>query len=330
VIAPLAPLVPSAIRARRRPVAIVAVYLAELVWSLVIASPVHAWARAVYGAHPAGDAVLWAPGGRELLAWVGDANSALPILSRTTLILLVVGMLAMQVPLGALVVSLGFARGTEASGSAAPRWRSAIAVGTSAFWGLAGLLVLGGLTSLVVFAIGTMVGAAVDSGVSASLGDARAFQLRLVVIGLFTLLCCVIGVIVDLARVSVARETALTAIRGTALSGWTMMLRGLRWGFRAFRRHAGRALLAWGWRAVLSLALIAVGYFVAAAIGGKGGALLLVLWLVHQGIVLVRVALRASWLARALAYVAPVQDEPDAATDPLPEPEATSAAAGAS
>jgi hypothetical protein len=100
-------------------------------------------------------------------------------------------------------------------------------------------------------------------------------------------------------------------MRGSYASGWTMMLRGLRIAFSVIRRSFRGAVVAWAWRALVALALLGVGYAIAHAIGGKGGTMLLVLWLVHQAIVLARVALRASWLARAVRLVSVVQDARD-------------------
>ena len=315
--ASLSPVPPDAIRARRRPLAILYVYLAELAWALVVATPVHAWARRVWGAHPDGDAVLWLPGGRALLTWVGQEDAALGVVSRTTLVLLVVGMVAMQVPLGALLASLAFTREPEPGlgGGRAPRWRAALDIGTAAFWSLAGLLVLGGIAAIIVVGAGAMLGSALDHALAERLGDARSFQVRVVVLVLFVLLACVVGVVLDLARAAVARETGLGTIRGERASGWTMMLRGLRVAFSVAARNLRAATLAWGWRALVSLALIGLGTAIAQALGGKGGVTLLLLWVAHQGIVLARVALRASWLARAVALVAPVQDARMAATD---------------
>src|SRR5690606_3936791 len=53
------------VRARRRPVATLLVYFWELAWALLVAAPVHAWARRSWGTHPDGDAVLFRPGARE-------------------------------------------------------------------------------------------------------------------------------------------------------------------------------------------------------------------------------------------------------------------------
>ncbi len=312
MISELTPVAPSDIRARTRIMAIVYVYLAELAWALVVATPVHAWARRVWGDHPDGDAVLWLPGGRDLLAWVGGEDAALGVVSRTTVVLLALGIVAMQVPLGALVASLAFSReGFPGSKPRGPRARTALHVGTSAFWSMSGLLVLGSITGGVVVGIGSLLGSAIDHALAGRLGDARSFQLRLVVLALFVLLACIVGVIVDLARVGVARETGLATMRGSHAPGWTMMLRGLRVAFSVIRRSFRAAMLAWAWRVIASLALIGAGYGIAQAIGGKGGSLLLLLWLAHQGIVFGRVALRASWLARAVGMVALVQDARD-------------------
>lgn len=319
MISELTPLAPSDIRARTRPLAIVYVYLAELAWALLIATPVHAWARRVWGNHPDGDAVLWLPGGRDLLTWIGGEDAALGVVSRATLVLLVVGTVAMQVPLGALLASLSFSReGFPGSAPRSPRARTALHVGISAFWSMAGLLVLGTIAGGLVVGVGSLASSAVDRALSDRLGDARAFQIRVVLLALFVLLACIVGVIVDLARAGVARETGLAAMRGSSASGWTMLLRGLRVAFSVIRRSFRTAVLAWAWRAVVSLVLVGIGYVIAQAIGGKGGTMLLLLWIAHQAIVVARVALRASWLARAVGLVAAVQDAREAIAEAQP------------
>lgn len=311
----LVPLPPADIRARRRPRAIVYVYVAELLWALIVATPVHAWARRAWGSHPDGDAVLWLPGGRELLVWLGQNDAALGVVSRTAMVLMVAGVIAMQVPLGALLASLAFARGDEEGALADRRalpWKSALHVGTSAFMPLAGLLALGSVAAIIVLVLGGIAGAAVDHGFAERLGDARSFTLRLITFALFAAVAALIGVVVDLARAAIARDIGLAAAKGTSAPGWTTMLRGIGTALIVARRQLRVATLAWAWRASLGLGLIVIGALGAQALGGKGGAALLVLWLVHQAVVLLRVALRASWLARAVAMVAPVQDARDA------------------
>ncbi len=319
---PMTPLLPDAIRARRRPFAILSVYLAELAWALLVATPVHAWARRVWGAHPDGDAVLWMPDGRDLLVWFGQEDAALGIVSRVVMVLIVVSAIAMQVPLGALIASLAFERGGEAGAVDArrsPRWQAALRVGIGAFMPLAGVLVLGSIAAVIVLGLGGLAAGAIDHGLAERLGDARSFQLRIVTLALFGLVAAGIGVIIDLARAAIARDVGLAVVKGTSASGWRTLVRGLRVAFTIARRRIGAATLAWGWRALLSLGLIALGAAASQALGGKGGGTLVLLWLTHQAIILSRVALRASWLARALAFVAPVQDAPAPAPVAVPE-----------
>lgn len=324
---------PSEIRARRRPLAVLFVYAAELAWALVVATPVHAWARRAWGAHPDGDAVLFRAGGRELLMWLGQTDAALPVSVRTMLLLLFVGAVLMQLPLGALLASLAFAR-HPAEGVASSR-RSlrpveALRIGMGAFMPLSGALALGTVAGIIVVALGAIASSAVDHGFVESLGDARSFHLRLVTFGLFLIVAAVVGVFVDLVRAAIVRETgtAATSDRSSTSSpapAWTVMLRGVKTALRAARRDLVRATVGWAWRYALGLVLIGTGYYAARALGGRGGGALVALFAIHQVVVLGRVALRASWLARALVIVAPVQDARDdvqntPVDDATPEP----------
>ena len=299
----MTPLPPDAIRARKRPLSILYVYLAELVWALVVATPVHAWAGRAWGNHPDGDAVLWLPGGRQLLVWLGQDDAAISVVSRTSIVLLVAGVIAMQVPLGALLASLAFSRGDEDAPRLSPRWQAAMRVGVTAFMPLAGLLALASVVGVLLFLAGGIASSAADHALSTSLGDARSFVVRLVVLALFAVLGALIGVIVDLARAAVARDIGIGIAAGTTTAGWTTMLRGIRMAFGVARRHL--------WSAALAAVLIALGMAASQALGGRGGGSLILLWLAHQAIVLLRVALRASWLARALALVTPAPPPPD-------------------
>jgi hypothetical protein len=327
VATPIAPVDAAAIRARKRPIAVAMVFVAELAWAFVMASPAHAWASRVWGSHPAGDGVLWDPGGRHLLVWLGQNDAGLGVTVRTTLLLLFVGAVLMQIPLGALLVSLAFSRarsapldedelpGAPAAGVPPPAtslgWMTAVRVGLGAFLPLAGLLVLGSLIGVILIAIGSLASSAVDHGLAASMGDARSFVFRMVTLALFVGLAALFGVVIDLARAAVAREAGVAAANGSSPAGWSMMLRGVRVALVTARRGLRRAAGAWAWRAALGFGLIAVGYAASHFLGGRGGFALTALFVVHQAVVLGRVALRASWLARATAMIAPVQDARD-------------------
>ena len=84
----MTPLEPSAIHARKRPVAVASMFVAELAWALVVATPVHEWVSRAWGAHPEGDAVLFAGGGRDLLVWLGQEDVGVSVTARTTLYLI--------------------------------------------------------------------------------------------------------------------------------------------------------------------------------------------------------------------------------------------------
>ncbi|MDB4941130.1 MAG: hypothetical protein JWP97_664 [Labilithrix sp.] len=312
----MTPLLPSEIRARRRPWPIVHVYLVELLLGLVTMTPIHAWVARVWGAHPDGDAVLWAPGGGALLTFLGQQDAATGIVSRVWLVLVVVSAVALLIPQGALLASLAFGqeRGPESEAALAPRaprWQSALRVGVSTFTPLGGVLVLGWIMAPVILAGGAFLGTAIDHALAHRLGATNAFYVRMFVIALAGLLAAVVGVVLDLARAAIAREAGLRVAGHDLVRGWGTLKRGLRVALRAARRTSlVRATAAWGVRAALGVVSVAGGYAAASLLGGKGGGALALLWLVHQLVILLLVALRASWLARALAIVAPVQDAP--------------------
>ena len=189
----MTPLAPRSIHARKRPLAIAFVFLIELAWALVVATPVHAWARRVWGGHPDGDAVLFADGARDLMVWLGQNDAALAVTARTSIVLLVVGAVLMQLPFGALVASLAFGRvvRTEDDGGAGQirslRLRGALQIGVSAFLPLAVLLVLGSIASIVVLLLGGLAASGLDHTLTEAVGDARSFTLRVV---LFAALRC--------------------------------------------------------------------------------------------------------------------------------------------
>jgi hypothetical protein len=131
---------------------------------------------------------------------------------------------------------------------------------------------------------------------------------KLVVLGLFGALAAIAGVVVDLARAAVVREVGIATSSGTASPSWSVVFRGVRTALTTSRRGLGLATLAWTGRAIVGVALVAIGWVASDILGGSGGTALTVLFVLHQAVVLGRVALRASWMARALALVSPVQD----------------------
>jgi hypothetical protein len=289
------PLDPARIRARRRPRAILLVWAWELACAFVIAMPIHAWARHTWGADTYGDGVLFPPGNRAVLAWLGEDGPALPIVVRTSLILFVLFAIVSQLITGALVASLA----TEKAGKEAPV-SFALRAGAVAFLPMIGIGVAFGAIEGFVLGVGFFVSSAVDHALQASLGDARSFTARLLVFAVFVVLMLAIGVMGDLARVEIARGAAIDAPLASAAR---RMREGIVVALRAARQRLGQAMLAWGWRAALALALVYVGGVAGGLVGARGGVVLWGLFIVHQTIVLMRAGLRASWLANALRIV---------------------------
>lgn len=278
------------IRARERPRAIVLVYLWELSWALLVATPLHAWAKRSWGAHPDGDAVLFRAGARELAAWLGSGDEAGAIVIRVTFLLLLVGTLVGQVPLGALVAAL--IRRIRAT--------QALSIGVRAWLPLCGVLLIATFVEIVIVGGGLFASSAVDHALRDRMGDARAFGVRLVVVALFVLLAMIVGVVADLARVSIARDVAEQDPDAEPRSSLSVLRSSLAIALRTMRRRFGAAFLGWTWRTSLGVLLLGLGWTVGSFVGGRGGIVLFLLFLLHQGIVLLRTALRASWLAHAL------------------------------
>ncbi len=296
-LSPLSPLSPGAISARRRPAALLFVFAWELAWALVVATPVHAWARRVWGAHPDGDAVLWAPGARELLVWLGSLDAAESTVFNVTALLVLVGTMLAQIPLAILLTSL--VNGRDEAGRA-PSLADAQRGAAGTYLPLLTVHVAIRLGELTVLATGGFAARALDHALANSLGDALAARLAIALFALFVLLALALGVLGDLVRTSIAHDPSGSA--------WRSFVRAVKRaggvGLRAFRS----AFLAWAWRAAFALALVGLGALASQGLGGRGGLALLLLFVGHQGIVLARTALRASWLARAARLTAPASE----------------------
>jgi hypothetical protein len=285
------------IRARRRPIAIAIVWAWELAWGLLVAAPLHAWARRTWGHHPDGDGVLFREGGYELATWFGEGDAALGVVVRTTLVRLAARAIFSQIPLGALVASLATGRGAQ---HRAPRLVDAFRAGAGAWLPLLGVLVLSVAIQGLILAVGAFAAAGLDRALAASSGDNRALAFALVVFGFFGAIAGLVGVVADFARVHIARDMAITT--GTR-SGWARLGRGLLASLSTARRSLFRAYGGWLWRAAASVALAYGGWQIGGLVGGKGGSALAGLFVAHQAIIGLRVGLRASWLAHALRFV---------------------------
>jgi hypothetical protein len=274
----------ASMRARRRPLAILCVWLAQLALGLAYAWPAAGFARQTYGSSPSGDAALFEGGGLALSDLL--RHEVLQPAAAAAFVVMVAGMVLGLLPLGALLASI--AHTTPAR--SAPPMRRAAQRAVEAFGPLFALLLLGvGLqVSLAAVAIGS--GQKVAAARALVAGDRNADELGIALSLMLLVPVALTGVVHDLARAAVVRYRigAFDALR-IGLKTFAASPVGLAW--------------SWGWRALVALVPVIAATAVATRLGGRGGGVLAALFGVHQAVLLARGALRASWLARALRAV---------------------------
>jgi hypothetical protein len=275
-----------AMRARRCVRPIVALWAWEALLGALLAWPFASIVRGAYGSHPREDAVLWDPGGLSLLDLLVRklpvVGSLVAHFAGVTLVALVLS----PWPSAVLLVCLGFATRDKKT----PGFRRSMPLAVGAFGPFALLLVLTlVLQSSLLAAAATAAGLA-DQGFSPKYGEVAAEVIALAILGAGLALVALAGVVQDAARAAV--------VRFNAGAGW-----GLRSGLAAVG-HAPLSLFwSWAWRAGASWVPVAFGALLAGRVGGRGGAALVALLVIHQLVIGVRVALRASWLARVMRAV---------------------------
>jgi hypothetical protein len=275
---------PSAYRARAHPRAIAGVWAWQACFALLAAWPAASLVRSVFASDPRGDAALWEPGGAALLDFLWhDTPGAVAAVDGALLVVLV-AMAAGWLPLAALMAAMAGARSI----------RTGVARSALATFRVLPTFVRCAL--VVVAAQGATLGAGaflaslVEGWTRGRLGEAPAQRLALAVGLPFVLGALALGVAHDLAR-------SVIVVRGRGA------VAGLTEGWRLYRSAPAGLSLSWAWRSIASIAAVGLAG-VLAAHTGAGAAGFVVLVVVHQGVALLRVALRASWLARAMRAAA--------------------------
>jgi hypothetical protein len=276
----------DAMRARRHPWALASLWGWQAALALLASWPAAAFVGAAYGVPPRRDAPLWDPGGHALLDFLRHGAQGLAPVRAAAEIAIVLGATVGLLPMAAVMVAMAHATTDRRAAGFARSMGGAARAMPSLLW----LLVVLSVAQAATLGIGFLVAGAAQAWVHDSWGEARAQRMGVSIALVFVAVASGLGVVHDLARAAVVCARA---------NG----LRALVLGARAFGRAPLPLWWSWAWRALASLAPVIAAAAVATRIGGRGGAELVLLALLHQSVVLTRVALRASWLAEALRSV---------------------------
>jgi hypothetical protein len=273
----------DAMRARRRPIAVFAYYIYQLAVSVCVAWPISRGLAALFGGHPRGDGVLFDDGGWALLALRTGYDRVAPALWGLVFVVMIFGAVIGLVPLAALITSISHVTPE----TRAPRPRHLAPYVVAAFGPLGYLLAMGAALELALLAIAMWTFGAVGAWAEPRWGEARGDQIGALACALVLVLAMIAAVLHDLARVSVVRYRTRT-------------FGAIRAALRVFRRAPLRVLWSWIWRSSISLSLVVLVALVVPAFTTRQTLAIIAIAILHQLVVLARVALRASWLARSL------------------------------
>lgn len=276
----------EAIRARKHPLAVLGVWAWETGLASVGAWPAASLVRAVYGNDPRGDGPLWTPGAHALLDLLWRDAHGVSEAARALALALAIGAVAGLLPMTAMMVAM--AHGDPARRRFAVNVSGALDVLPA----MAALLILMTAAEALAVGAGVFLGTLAESLAHVGLGEARAQQLATAIVVPFLVFAGVMGVTHDLARAAVVRRRAGPV--GALVAGAA-----------AFRADPLSLAWSWAWRAIAAVVPVFAVGMVAERLGGRGVLALAILAILHQGVVLGRVALRASWLATGLRRLAP-------------------------
>jgi len=282
-VTPLVRLPAASVHARRRPRAVLALWLWEAALGLALGTSVASVAGQAYGHHPDGDAPLFHAGGLELLDLLRHSVGAEGPLLTTLVLVGAAAHLAGLLPATLVLAELSFVTPTRK----APRLRDALGRAAGA---VPAAFLLSMMTLVVqagVLLAGFLLVTAAWTWTTAHLGEPQGDKTAIVVAALTLTAAGALGVLGDLARAVVVRERApaLDAL-GRALE--------------VFGAHPLRIFGSAAWRGAAAWIPVAFALPLATRVGGRGGVALVALAVVHQAVILARAAVRASWMAKTV------------------------------
>ena len=254
-------------------------FAARVAVGSVVALPLASAVGAITGGFPRSDAVLWEPGGVMLLETGRLLEPMAAGIAWSSAALLVVGLFALLLPLGALLASFGPA---PPGGSRRPLATRRLLGRAGASWGTLGLtqgiVLLGQALLLGLFdLLARLLARSLELGYEGQ----HITELAVLAVGLWA--AWVLGVAQDVARIAVVQH------RRRLIGALEVTLRVLGSGF-------WRVLLAAAWRGVLVVGLLLVAGWVGISIDPTRPGQAVLGGVVHLGGVLGAVLVRVSWL----------------------------------
>jgi hypothetical protein len=273
-------------RARRHPWVLAAFWGWQSALAVVVSWPAASFVASTYGTGPRGDGPLWDAGGHALLDFMWHGAHGMVPIARTAEIALGIGATVGLLPTAAAMVAIAYAKGDRRPLGFVGSAGVAVRAMPSLLW----LLLVIGLVQAATVVLGALIAQGAQAWLHDGWGEQRADRVAVAIAVVFAIAVSGIGVMHDLARAAVLCRR-LTGPRALVL------------GARAFGRAPLILWWSWAWRAVSSWIPVLAAAAVATLVGGRGGGALILLALLHQGVVLSRVALRTSWLAKSLRSV---------------------------
>jgi hypothetical protein len=275
-----------AIRARYHPWIVVGLWAWQLLLAFIVSGPAALLVGASYGRGLDGDAILFKPGGRALLSLLLQHADGVRSLALLALIVWAIGSVVGLIPLAIAITALSHRAADSSRASLAEC--SAIAI---EMWPKL-VRLLGALVAIdaLLLGAGYAVAMLAASWTHQSLGEARSEQVALGVACPFVLAAIEAHVVHDLSRAFLvcAGGSTLRAVESAA---------------RALCQNPAAISVAWAWRVALSGASVIAAAVVTGPLASRSAAAFGLLTIVDQLVVLIRVSLRTSWLARSLRAI---------------------------
>jgi hypothetical protein len=277
----------ESVRARLRPWTVVTLFAWEASLALVVGTSVASVAGQAYGRHPDGDAPLFAPGSLALLDLLRHSVAAVAPVATTLFLVALLARLGGLLPAAVASTQMAFA---TARTRRAPSIRDVAARALGAVPAMFTVTMLAFALEATVVLLGVALAGSVSTWATGRFGEAEGDEAALGVGLVVMALAGFVGVGGDLAKASVVRNDAraLTAVESS---------------IAALSAHPIALPYSAAWRGAASLVPVALAATLTTYLTARGPTAMIVIAAIHQTVVIVRVAIRMSWMAKALRAV---------------------------